>query len=388
MADGTRSKGRFRLNSPQFLEYIYESSPISYCVVDLNGKILDYNKSFLNLVSEKKRSDLAGEPIFLYDAGANQHTLGNVFERCKENGKTETQLVWLKRDNGTILPVSASCDPLIEGDDGIDNGSGSGSGGKRKITSYIFALSDWSEPYKINKEAELANEELKKREKLKNEFIAIASHELRTPIQPILGYAFLAKMGKISNEKAWDAVLKEARRLQQLANDILDVSRIESGNITYDFTKVSIKEVIESVVNSLRPNASPTVFLETSIDESNGDVMVEMDKPRMTQVLTNIVGNALKFTTNGFVKVEARAFPEKNRYVIRVSDSGGGIPESILPSLFKVFATKGVNQTSPGAGLGLFFSGAIVNAHNGMIYVYNENMGAVITIQIPITRNV
>lgn len=386
MTDGASGKGNFRINSPRFFEYIYERSPISYCIVDLDGKILDYNKSFLNLVGERKRNDLVGQPIFLYDAGVNQHTLRNVFEQCKENEKTKIQLAWLKRDSATVLPISAICDPLIEEDDDINNSNGNDD--KRKIIGYIFALSDWSEPYKINEEAELANEALRKKEKLKNEFIAIASHELRTPIQPILGYAFLAKTGKISNEKAWDAVLREARRLQQLANDILDVSRIESGNIAYEFRKVSIKEVIESVVNSLRPNASPTVFFETSIDESNGDVMVEMDKPRMTQVLINIIGNALKFTPNGFVKVEAKAFPEKNRYMIKVSDSGGGIPEGILPSLFKTFATKSVNQAIHGTGLGLFISKAIVNAHNGMIYVYNENMGAVVTIQIPITRSV
>jgi signal transduction histidine kinase len=123
--------------------------------------------------------------------------------------------------------------------------------------------------------------------------------------------------------------------------------------------------------------------------QEEDDILVEMDKSRISQVLTNIIGNALKFTQNGFVRVEGRALPKKNRYEIRVSDSGGGIPESLLPSLFKLFATKSVgSEVVHGTGLGLFISRAIITAHKGAIYVCNDGVvgGTIVMIQIPISR--
>jgi signal transduction histidine kinase len=235
-------------------------------------------------------------------------------------------------------------------------------------------------------ELEKANEELKYKDKLKDEFINVASHELKSPIQPILGLASLAKKDKIKQEEAWDIILRQARKLEQLANDILDVSRIESGNLSCKMDKVRINDVILDLVSAakLNPNLSKDVSLETKLDRS---IEIVADKVRITQVLTNIISNAVKFTKKGIIMVESHVYSEENKIEIKISDTGSGIPEDLFTNLFDKFVTKksAVNESQHGTGLGLFISKAIITAHNGQVFVCNNNDGgSTFTIILPI----
>ena len=229
-------------------------------------------------------------------------------------------------------------------------------------------------------------EELKRKDRLKDEFISVASHELRSPIQPILGFATLAKKGKIEQEAAWEGVLQHSRRLQNLASSILDVSRIQSGELRYVMEKVRINEVILEVVNSAKVNLSKDVSLETNLDKN---VEIDADRLRITQVLANIIGNSVKFTDKGHIRVESNVSSARNEIEIKISDTGGGIPNDVLPNLFSKFVTKGVRDKAQlGTGLGLFISKEIVLAHNGEISAYNNNEGgATFTIVLPISRD-
>ncbi|MGH9922267.1 MAG: sensor histidine kinase [Nitrososphaerales archaeon] len=224
---------------------------------------------------------------------------------------------------------------------------------------------------------------MKRKDKLKDEFISIASHELRSPIQPILGFATLAKSGKLDQQQAWEGVIKHAQRLQRIANDILDVSRIESDELTYTFEKVRINAVITDIVNSETTNLINGVVIETKLDK---DIEFEADKYRIAQVLTNVIGNATKFTKKGHIKIESRIHEESNKLEIKVSDTAGGIPIDLLPLLFGKFVTKSIgSEVRHGTGLGLFISKAIVTAHKGRIEVDNNNDGgATFTITLPI----
>ena len=228
--------------------------------------------------------------------------------------------------------------------------------------------------------------ELKDKKMLTNQFISVASHELKTPIQPILGFALLARKGHISQEEAWDGVLKEARRLQQLANDILDVSRIESGNLIYHIEKVRMNDVILDVVNAIRLSMENSVVLDTRLD---ADMEIMADRRRLIQVLTNILGNALKFTKKGYVRVETSFLPVENQIQLKIVDTGVGIPDEIMPKLFNKFVTKNIGEENKqGTGLGLFISKSIIDAHNGKIYAYNNEMGgATFVITLPIRVN-
>lgn len=235
-------------------------------------------------------------------------------------------------------------------------------------------------------ELESQNVKLQELDKLKDEFIGIASHELRSPIHPILGYASMAKQGKIPMEIAIDVIHKQAEKLKQLANDILDVSRIESGSMSYNMQKVGIHEVLLScLVASSSIVNSKEVSINAKIDEENEDVEIVADKDRLTQVFSNILNNAVKFTKKGSINVETRLDTGTDKLEISISDTGGGIPKEILPHLFGKFATQGTPESGHGTGLGLFISRAIVNAHGGEIIGYNNNIGgATFKIELPV----
>ncbi|MEM2140068.1 MAG: HAMP domain-containing sensor histidine kinase [Nitrososphaera sp.] len=235
----------------------------------------------------------------------------------------------------------------------------------------------------LNIALENANEELKQLDKLKDEFISVASHELRSPIHPILGYASMARDGMISEKEALDVIYKQAVRLRQLANDILDVSRIESGTLPYSMKELSIHEVLANCVEAIKPSVGAEVSVVTDFDSH--DIEMIGDKERLTQVFTNLLGNALKFTKKGRIAVETRlAGPDS--IVVKISDTGGGIPKEILPRLFNKFVTKKVGEDEAhGTGLGLFISRSIVEAHGGKISAYNNDTGgATFRIELPL----
>lgn len=261
----------------------------------------------------------------------------------------------------------------------------------KSFNSMVHSITESNEKQKeLTRKLEKTNEELKQKEKLKDEFINIASHELRSPIQPILGLAALAKKGKINQEQAWDVTLRQARKLDQLANDILDVSRIESGNLSCKMERVSINDVILEVTAAakLNPNLSEGVVLDTKLD---APIEILADKMRITQVLVNIIGNAIKFTRTGNITVETRVYRKENMMKIIIVDTGSGIPESMLPRLFEKFSTRKTigNEGQTGTDLGLFISKAIVLAHSGGIYASNNNSdtGSTFMIILPIERN-
>ena len=245
-----------------------------------------------------------------------------------------------------------------------------------------------------------ANMELNKKDKLKDEFVGIASHELRTPVQSILGFASLASSGQIEAKEACKGVLLEAYRLQQLTNDLLDVSRIKSGSsLTFAMEKVRINEITLDIVNGVKLSLKEGVSIETKfggndgggIDDNNtninnSDMEIYADKGRITQAISNIVDNAVKFTASGTIIVESNVSNDKKRVEVKVSDSGSGIAEDILPNLFDKFVTKTLgNENKRGTGLGLYITKAIIDAHEGKIFAYNnkQGVGATFTIVIP-----
>jgi signal transduction histidine kinase len=235
----------------------------------------------------------------------------------------------------------------------------------------------------LNVALEKANEELKQLDKLKDEFIGVASHELRSPIHPILGYASMARDGMIDNKEALDVIYKQAKRLKQLASDILDVSRIESGSLPYVMKEINLHEILADCVEAIRPVVSSAVSVVTDFDKHDFEMVG--DGERLTQVFTNLLGNSLKFTKKGTIAVETH-MTGPDTLVVTVSDSGGGIPKEILPSLFTKFATKKVGEDEAhGTGLGLFISKSIVEAHGGKISAHNNDVGgATFRVELPI----
>ncbi len=232
-------------------------------------------------------------------------------------------------------------------------------------------------------ELQLANEKLMQIDKMKDEFIGIASHELKSPIQPIFGFAELAKSGDIDQNEAWDGVTELAQKLQDLANDVLDVSRIESNRLILHKEKIKINDLIQSTARILRMNLKNTVSIEEKLDEN---VEIFADKVRIEQVIRNLLVNSIKFTSKGIIRIETHVNLEDQKLQIIVSDSGLGIPEEILPNIFEKFVTKGHGlENQMGTGLGLYLCKGIIEAHGGNISAKNnKKAGATFSFTIPI----
>ncbi len=229
-----------------------------------------------------------------------------------------------------------------------------------------------------------ANEKLKKLDEMKDEFIGIASHELKSPLQPILGFAELAKSGDIDQKEAWDGVTELANKLQDLANAVLDVSKIESNRLKLQIEKIPINDSIMETINELKIKLKIGVKIHESLDE-NADI--EVDKIRFGQVIRNLLDNAIKFTPIGTIIVNTKVIQDENKVIVTISDSGLGIPKEILPNIFEKFVTKGKSSQS-GTGLGLFLCKGIIEAHGGKITARNnQEKGATFEFSLPILQN-
>jgi two-component system, OmpR family, sensor histidine kinase VicK len=249
-----------------------------------------------------------------------------------------------------------------------------------------------------------ANEQFKLSDKMQREFINIAAHELRTPAQSVLGYAELmrenaldkqAKIGESIEEI--EAIYRNAIRLQKLTNDILDVSRIESQTLNLDKEVINLNELIPRIVqdynsylrrygNNISNKESPVQLISYT---SDCELIVEADRGRIDQAISNLINNAIKFTSRrgGIISVttEKRNNKGENQEVIiAVKDTGEGIHPEIIPRLFTKFATR----SNSGTGLGLYISKSIVEAHGGRIWaeINSDGKGATFSFGLPITQ--
>lgn len=233
-----------------------------------------------------------------------------------------------------------------------------------------------------NKELSEANEKLQKLDKMKSDFILIAAHELRTPIQPIIGSVQLAERGLMKSDQAWKIISSEAKRLSTVATYILDVSKIESGFLTYNMKPISMKQLIEDVTSSSSKFASPDGVISIKMDLDK-DVKILGDKERLIQAFSNIINNAARFAKNGTIVIQTRNTSD-GIAEIRVVDDGPGIPAEILPILFSKFVTK-TRENDRGTGLGLFITKKIIESHSGSIKAENNSdKGATFTVSFPI----
>lgn len=237
-----------------------------------------------------------------------------------------------------------------------------------------------------NKELIQTNAKLEKLDKMKTDFILIAAHELRTPIQPIMSAVHLAGKGLISSEEAWKQIASESKRLSNVANYILDVGKIESGTFTYDKKPLRIKQLIESISTATSKLATEDGVISVKIDLEGDDVTIVADKERILQAVANIIHNAVKFAKDGVITLRARPDYDRGVAEIKIIDNGPGIPSEILPVLFNKFVTKTM-ENERGTGLGLFITKNIIEAHGGAIEAKNNadgNKGATFTITLPI----
>jgi signal transduction histidine kinase len=258
----------------------------------------------------------------------------------------------------------------------------------------------------VNKQNELtrklkdANEELKNNDRLKDEFINVAAHELRSPIQPILGLSeFLrsnkgrennnssnsAAMSLEKEEELLDVIVRNSKRLRQLAEDILDVAKIEGGSLFLKKEKFNLKEMITEILSEYEQKIKNIKNIKLSYySQGNDSITIEADRSRLCQVIYNLLSNAVKFTNDGSITVIAEKKDKDDNFILlSIRDTGTGIDSEMLPKLFTKFATK--SQTG-GTGLGLFISKSIIERHGGKMWAENnsDGKGATFAFSLPI----
>jgi signal transduction histidine kinase len=232
-------------------------------------------------------------------------------------------------------------------------------------------------------------EQLKAHDKMQNEFINIASHEMKTPTQSILGYAELLEDSCKKSEEV-EAIKRNAERLQKLATNLLDVTRIESQTLKLRKETVNINEKIANVKKDFEnqfPRLRTVRILLVELGENN-PIYVHADKVRLYEVIANLLSNAIKFTQKGTISISTNIRSNMNNnideVIIRIRDTGAGIHPEILPRLFTKFATR----SDRGTGLGLFISKGIVEAHGGRIWAENnsDGKGATFSFTLPLSK--
>lgn len=236
-----------------------------------------------------------------------------------------------------------------------------------------------------NNQLESANEQLKLHDKMQKEFINIASHEMKTPTQAILGTSGLLQYYPEKKDELIEVIRRNAKRLQTLTSDILDVTRIESQTLKLEIERFNILELLSEVIEEYTERIksdNKNVKLIYDQKDTIHHILVEADKGRITQVLSNILNNALKFTNEGQIVVDAHENNDKKELIVSITDTGSGINRDIFTKLFSKFATK----SSQGTGLGLYISKSIIEAHGGRIWAENnkDKMGATFIFTLPI----
>ncbi len=246
----------------------------------------------------------------------------------------------------------------------------------------------------VNQELTVTNEILDKNDRMQKEFINVAAHELRTPTQSIVGYCEMIDAFPENTQKYLEPVKRNAEKLYRLTEDILDVSRIESGTLRLEKSKFDLREIIlnliedltakmkkeDGVIKSNKEDRDKNTNIQLIYPELSAEpLFVYADKNRIQQVLSNLLGNALKFTEYGVITINTEKFidtinnnentKEKEFVSIKIKDTGKGIDPEVLPRLFEKFATK----SDKGTGLGLYISKNIIDAHGGKIWGGDNN---------------
>jgi signal transduction histidine kinase len=226
--------------------------------------------------------------------------------------------------------------------------------------------------------------------RLKDEFLATLSHELRTPLNAILGYAQMLNVGLFDDEgrvKAVEVLTRNAQSLRQMIDDVLDVSRITSGKLRLNVTRVELREILQNAVNTIQPAADAKgVAIEMVVD---ADVSaVSGDPDRLLQIAWNLLSNAVKFTPRGG-RVQLHLGRADGSVEVVVKDDGQGIDPAFLPHVFERFrqADSRSSREHGGLGLGLAISRELIELHGGTIAASSagKGSGATFTIRLPAT---
>ena len=345
------------------LAAVVDSSDDAIVSKDLNGIVVSWNAA-AEAMFGYSAEEMIGKSIRLIIPADRQQEEDEVLRRIRAGQKVRHYETVRQRKDGSFFAVSLTVSPIRD-----EQG---------RVVGASKIARDISERQRAEHERQRLLGIALTASRLKDEFLATLSHELRTPLNAIVGYSQIIHSGLITGEKqirAMDIVVRNARSLSRIVEDVLDVSRITSGKMRLELHPVALPPLIEEAVETVRPAAEAKgVRIETNLDADAGPV--SGDPERLRQIVWNLCSNAVKFTDRGG-QVEVRIERLNSDVEITVSDTGIGIAPEFLPHVFERFRQEdaGINRARGGLGLGLAISRHLVELHGGRIFATSQGPG-------------
>ncbi|WP_052672308.1 GAF domain-containing protein [Aliterella atlantica] len=358
---------------------LFESDLMGIVFWNMAGQITDANDAFIRMTGYSRAEMQAGK-IFFDDITPPeyQEIEANKFEMQSTGCYHPIEKEYICKD-GTRLPILIGCAFLP--------------GYPDRGVAFVLDISE-QKHLKQEREVLLAKEQAARAEaeaanRSKDEFLAVVSHELRSPLNAILGWAKLLrtrKFDRVTTERALETIERNAQTQVQLIEDLLDVSRMIRGNLQLTMAPVQLATLLENTIDSMSLMAqAKQIQLSSQIEYSQ--VQVWGDLSRLQQIITNLVTNAIKFTPERG-QVEISLHTDGSYAQIQVKDTGKGIAPEFLPYVFERFrrADSSTNRAKDGLGLGLAIASHLVELHGGTIFADSPGvgLGAIFTVTLPI----
>ncbi|MFY9869864.1 MAG: HAMP domain-containing sensor histidine kinase [Candidatus Nitrosopolaris sp.] len=348
--------------------------------------LVPYNEEVERRVKPKVEEELVRRPIYNADIDVRY---------TEQTSGTMATILVLDRKASLVVELRDNSKSTFDEAIGLSTYSNSRAG----VLSYVAIFENLWMLTELYKQVKEANERLTLHDKMQQEFINVAAHELRTPIQPILTMTGLlhSKKGHVSSQQMDDSlemIHRNAQRLKRLAEDILDVTKIETQSLILNKERLNLNEIVQSTIKDVKNQIQDRVGEAQILYESkvNDTIFIEADRYRVAQLVTNLLSNALKFVKryDGLVTISIEKKEDviggsrQEVALVTIKDNGAGIDADIFPRLFEKFASKSFK----GTGLGLFICRSIVEAHGGRIWAENNTeKGATFHFTLPIVQH-
>jgi len=349
---------------------LYEKTPVLLRTITTEGILTDCNESYARALGYTKEEAI-GMSIYDHTATRSIDDMKNNLEQWKESHQVLHKEIWMKRKDGSIFPSLLSGASIYD-----EHGN---------VIGRTVALTDMTEIYDTRKKLEEKEarireqyEELKKIDTSKEEFTSMISHELKTPLTPIMGWCQALRSPKILGQlnpkqaQALNAIETNAIKLKELVGDMLDAQKLDMKKMKFDHKDVDVTEMMYYLAENLRSTMDPKHI--EFVNSTSEKLTLKSDKSRLEQVLNNIILNAVDFVPANTGKIEISAENKNGKVLFTVKDNGTGIPKDKQGRLFTQFYQLDTSATRKhgGSGLGLSICKGIVNALSGEIWVESD----------------
>src|SRR5436309_135074 len=358
------------LEAEQKYKNLYDKTPTLLRTITTEGILTDCNESYARALGYTKEEAI-GMSIYDHTATRSIDDMKNNLEQWKESHQVLHKEIWMKRKDGSIFPSLLSGASIYD-----EHGN---------VIGRTVALTDMTEIYDTRKKLEEKEarireqyEELKKIDTSKEEFTSMISHELKTPLTPIMGWCQALRSPKILGQlnpkqaQALNAIETNAIKLKELVGDMLDAQKLDMKKMKFDHKDVDVTEMMYYLAENLRSTMDPKHI--EFVNSTSEKLTLKSDKSRLEQVLNNIILNAVDFVPVNTGKIEISAENKNGKVLFTVKDNGTGIPKDKQGRLFTQFYQLDTSATRKhgGSGLGLSICKGIVNALGGEIWVESD----------------